>query len=52
MPLGEKLIAKGIISKDTLDKALDEQKKNAGVRLGDILIKMGAATKEQVEASL
>lgn len=52
MPLGETLISKGVISPEQLEKALAEQKKNAGERLGDIIIRLGFASKEQVESAL
>jgi hypothetical protein len=52
MPLGENLIGKGVIKPDQLAKALDEQKKTPGEKLGAILIRLGFATKEQVESSL
>ena len=52
MPLGENLISKGIITKDQLDKALAEQKKSSGERIGEIIIRLGFATKEDVESSL
>jgi hypothetical protein len=49
--LGETLVGKGIISQAQLDQALGEQKKT-GTKIGDLLVKMGFATKEQVEAAL
>jgi hypothetical protein len=52
MPLGENLIKKGLLKQEQLTKALEEQKKNPGQRLGEILIRLGMVTKEQVESSL
>jgi len=52
MPLGENLIKKGLLKQEQLAKALEEQKKNQGERLGEILIRLGMVTKEQVESSL
>ena len=52
MPLGENLISKGIITQDQLDKALAEQKNSPGERIGEILIRLGFASKEDVESSL
>ena len=48
--LGEKLIAAGVITQEQLNQALEEQKKS-GDRIGDVLIKLGFATAEQVEAA-
>jgi hypothetical protein len=52
MPLGENLIKKGLLTQAQLIKALEEQQKNPGVKLGEILIRLGLVTKEQVESSL
>ncbi len=52
MALGDNLIGKGILTKEKLDAALEEQKKTPGVRIGEILVRMGMATKEQIEANL
>jgi hypothetical protein len=52
MALGSNLIAKGLLTQERLDKALEEQKKTPGVKIGEILVRMGMATKEQVEANL
>jgi hypothetical protein len=52
MPLGENLIKKGLLSQDQLNKALEEQKKTPAERIGQILIRLGYVTKEQVESSL
>ncbi|MCC6446541.1 MAG: Flp pilus assembly complex ATPase component TadA [Armatimonadetes bacterium] len=45
--LGEILIAAGLVTKEQLDQALDEQKKT-GKRLGHILIDMGYVTEEDI----
>ena len=37
MQIGETLLSKGIINRDQLEKALDEQKKT-GARLGDVVV--------------
>ena len=46
-PLGEILVETGIVSRDTLDHALAQQK-----RVGEILIEQHAATPQQVEQAL
>lgn len=50
--LGDTLISKGLLTKEQLDKAIEEQKKTPGERLGAILVKLGYVTNAQVEASL
>jgi hypothetical protein len=52
MPLGENLIKKGFLTQDQLNKALEEQKKNPSEKVGQILVRLGYVTKEQVESSL
>lgn len=52
MALGDNLISKGFLKPDQLEKALAEQKNSPGIKLGEILVKMGFVTKEQVESSL
>jgi hypothetical protein len=52
MALGDNLMAKGLISREQLEQALAEQKKTPDIRLGEILVKLGFVTKEQVESSL
>ena len=49
--VGEKLIAAGVITEEQLEKALAESKKS-GMRVGDCVVKLGFATKAQVEAAL
>ena len=46
-PLGEILVESGIVSRDTLDKALSQQK-----RVGEILIEQHAATPQQISQAL
>lgn len=50
--LGDTLISKGLLTKEQLDKAIEEQKKTPRERLGAILVKLGYVTNAQVEASL
>jgi hypothetical protein len=52
MALGDNLIGKGLLTKAQLDAALEEQKKTPGVKLGEILIRLGMSTKEHVEGNL
>lgn len=49
--VGEKLLAAGVITQEQLDKALAESKKS-GKRVGDLVVEMGFATRDQVEAVL
>lgn len=51
MAMGDTLVAKGVVTADQLNKALDEQKKS-GDRLGDVLVKLGFTTKEKIDAAL
>jgi two-component system chemotaxis sensor kinase CheA len=46
-PLGEILVESGVVSRDTLDKALAQQK-----RVGEILIEQHAATPQQISQAL
>jgi len=48
--LGDRLMEKGLITPTQLEAALAEQKKTPGEKLGDILVKLGFLTKEQVES--
>lgn len=52
MALGDNLIAKGLLNKEQLDAALAQQKTAPGEKIGEILVKLGYVTKEQVESSL
>lgn len=49
--LGEKLIKMGLITQAQLDQALGEQKKTPGVKLGEVLTKLGFVTPEQVASA-
>jgi two-component system chemotaxis sensor kinase CheA len=46
-PLGEILVESGVVSRETLDKALSQQK-----RVGEILIEQKAATPQQISQAL
>src|SRR6185295_14919213 len=46
-PLGEILVESGVVTRDTLDKALSQQK-----RVGEILVEQHAVTPQQVEQAL
>lgn len=46
-PLGEILVESGVVTRDTLDKALSKQK-----RVGEILVEQHAVTPQQVEQAL
>src|SRR3990172_6413807 len=50
-PLGERLVEKGLVSKDQLDLALREQKRT-GERIGEILISLGFVTQELISSAL
>ena len=52
MALGEKLVEKGFLTKVQLATALTKQKDSPGEKIGEILVKLGYVTKEQVESSL
>jgi type IV pilus assembly protein PilB len=52
MPLGENLLKKGLITKEQLDAALAQQKKDQEKRLGAILVSLGFVTDAQVQESL
>ena len=52
MAIGETLVAKSVITAEQLQKALDFQSKNPDKRLGDIIVELGFATKEQIEKAL
>jgi hypothetical protein len=49
--LGDTLVDKGIITADQLGKALSEQKKS-GDKLGDVIVRLGFTTHEQIENAL
>ncbi|TNJ66833.1 glycosyltransferase [Paenibacillus hemerocallicola] len=47
--LGDRLVEEGIITVDQLNEAMDRQRRIGG-RLGDWIVEMGHATKQQIEA--
>jgi len=49
--VGEKLLAAGVITQSQLETALAEAKAK-GERLGDTVVRLGFATRDQVEAAL
>ena len=51
-PIGEILVRKGVIDKDTLDDSLKSQKKNPKKKLGEILINENKAKAKDVDAAL
>lgn len=50
--LGEILAEQGVISRDELHKALEQQKHSRGKHLGDLLVEAGLATREQINMAL
>ncbi|HTZ52581.1 MAG TPA: hypothetical protein VMF68_13020 [Spirochaetia bacterium] len=52
MPLGESLVNSGVITKEQLEKALEEQKKNPQEKIGQILLRLGFIPLEELEAHL
>ncbi|HTX73782.1 MAG TPA: hypothetical protein VMC79_13210 [Rectinemataceae bacterium] len=52
MLLGELLVSKGLLSAQQLEKALSEQKQSGGEKLGEIVVRLGYVTKEQIDAAL
>lgn len=52
MRVGEFLVNNGIITRKFLDDALDLQKDNADRLIGEILVTMGALSKEQLVMAL
>lgn len=51
MKLGERLVAKGLINNDDVQRALDVQHQ-AGGRIGSILIRMGAVSEDIILSTL
>jgi len=49
--LGDTLVNKRIITANQLEKALVEQKKS-GDKLGDVIVRLGFTTHEQIENAL
>jgi len=52
MPLGETLIANGVITKQQLETALAEQKKNPKEKIGEVLLRLGYLPVEELKAFL
>ncbi len=52
MPLGETLVKNGVITREQLETALAEQKKNPKEKLGEILMRLGYLPLEELEAYL
>jgi type IV pilus assembly protein PilB len=52
MPIGESLVNSGVITKEQLEKALDEQKNHPEEKIGQILIKLGYLPMEELESLL
>jgi type IV pilus assembly protein PilB len=52
-PLGQLLLAKGLIQPEQLDRALDEQKRSGHQKLlGEVLVEMRLCTEDQITESL
>src|SRR5438876_4758536 len=52
-PLGQLLLAKGLISQEQLDRALDEQRRsNHQKLLGEILVELRICTEDQITEAL
>jgi type IV pilus assembly protein PilB len=49
MPLGESLVNNGVITKEQLEKALEEQKKNPQEKIGQILLRLGFIPVEELK---
>jgi hypothetical protein len=52
MPLGEDLVARGTITQEQLSKALAAQSAGDSRRIGELVVALGFATKEEVEACM
>lgn len=52
MAIGENMIKNGYINQEQLDKALQEKARSPEEKLGEIIVRLGFATKDQVEKSL
>ena len=51
MPLGETLVQNGVITREQLETALEEQKKDPQRKIGEILIRLGYLPIEELESS-
>ncbi len=45
-------MSNGVITKEQLEKALEEQKKNPNEKIGQILVRLGYLPLEELEAAL
>ena len=52
MPIGESLVNSGVITKEQLAKALEEQKKHPEEKIGQILLRLGYLPLEELEKLL
>ena len=52
MALGENLLKNGFITAAQLEQALKEKEQKPAEKIGEIIVRLGFATKEQVEKSL
>jgi hypothetical protein len=52
MTLGLTLLSKGWITTGQLQQALDEQRRQKGVSIGEVLVRLGFATEEQITAGV
>lgn len=50
--LGELLIERGVITRDKLNEALEQQKKTPGLLLGEALVKLNYASEEDIAQAL
>lgn len=51
-PLGEILVEKGLVKKESVDKALSQQQKGSSQPIGELLVKQGSAEPTQVVEGL
>ena len=52
-PLGQLLLAKGVIQQEQLDRALEEQKRSGHQKLlGELLVELHFCTEDQITESL
>jgi hypothetical protein len=50
--VGEVLVHRGVVARETLDLLLANQEDRPGRRIGTMLVESGAATREQIEAAV
>ena len=50
MPLGETLVTNGIITRQQLQTALAEQKKYPNQRIGEILVRLGYVSSDDLQS--